>query len=286
MWKCYRCRIFTPLSICRFICMTVMFISIRPDFQFFFIFSFLFISTILTRLWRLFDCKSANGTYIAVTFIPITITVFCIVCFIKINIMMFAGCSFIHNASTWFHRSTLCTTIFCISITSTSRLYSYTFISVICARSGHINRIYKNCTPHKLIVVIGFFAVTHGFWLAIIHIKALGISAIIWIVVALFIGISIMVCIIYSALSWNKSKVCSNRYIHLYIRSILSILVFLYLFFDCHCCNRTIFECKVSFAFAANRKCHSTKRNCLITFSGYFIVYFYSFNLTWIKIIT
>ena len=145
---------------------------------------------------------------------------------------------------------------------------------LFCTGICHINLIHKYSTPHKLIIIVCFFAITHCFHLRLINVKARSICAVIRIIITLLKCISRICCVIYSTLTGNKSKVGCHRYIH------LSII------FDCQCCNRMIFKCEIRTAFITNGKRHSTKRNCIITFSGYFVVYFYRFDFTGTKIIT
>ena len=139
--------------------MAMVFNSVIPDFLFFFIFCLLFIRAILTRLCRFFNCKSTNSADIAITSIPISITIFCIIRFIKTYIMMIASCIFIYNTCSRLNSTTLRTTIFCISITSTE-CFCYSFIIMITSCS-HFNSINKNSTPHELVIVIRFFAISH-----------------------------------------------------------------------------------------------------------------------------
>ena len=243
--NCCRHIICCPISVCHFICMTCDFYCMKIDFVFFFILCISFLKfilsfpIILSWLCRFFNCKSTNSADITITSIPNLVLAFScirIVLLIKMNIMMIASCTFIHNTCSCFNSTTLRTTIFCISITSTGRFNSYTCISMFfCTRICHINLIYKYSTPHKLIIIVCFFAITHCFHLRLINVKARSICAIIRVIIALFKCISetiwiIFIIIINIALTRNKSKVSCHRYIH------LSII------FDCHCCNRMIFE--------------------------------------------
>ena len=284
--NCCRHIIFCPISFCHFICMTCSFNCIIIDCFFFFVlclsFSKFFVTflTILGRLCWLFDCESTNCADIAISAVPVAIVIFCIVLLIEMNIMMIASCTFIHNTWSCFYSTTFCATIFCISIASTSRFNSYTWISMFCTSVRHINRIYKYSTPHKLIIIVCFFAITHCFHLRLINVKARSICAIIRVIIALFKCISetiwiIFIIIINIALTRNKSKVSCHRYIH------LSII------FDCHCCNRMIFERESNLwiALIANWECHSTKRNWFISLAGYGVIYFNSFNLTRAEIV-
>ena len=190
--------------------------------------------------------------------------------------------TFIYNAWLSFRRTTFCTSFFCITITPTGWLHCYGFI---CMRTGwtHIHCIYKNSTPHKLIIVICFFTVSNITKLFFINFKILHISAIIRVVITFlkFVAIAFfwIIYILYtlriSALTWNKCIICCHRYVHLIV------------FFNCHCCNWMVCNSKVSNTFIlCNSKCHSTKCNWIITFSVYSIIFFYSFNCSFSKIVT
>ena len=289
--NCCRHIICCPIGVCHFICMTCDFYCMKIDFVFFFILCISFLKfilsfpIILSWLCRFFNCKSTNSADITITSIPNLVLAFScirIVLLIKMNIMMIASCTFIHNTCSCFNSTTLRTTIFCISITSTGRFNSYTCISMFfCTRICHINLIYKYSTPHKLVIIVYFFAVTHFFHLRLFNVKVRSICAVIRVIIALFKCISEMFRIIYSTLTGNKSEVSRHRYIHLRYK----LPTFIFNIFDCHCCNRMIFECEICFTLIANRECHSAERDCVIPLTGYGVIYFNSFNLTRAEIV-
>ena len=256
--------------------MTSNFYCMIIDCFFFIIFCFLFIviRTTLFRFCRFFNCESTNCADIAISAVPVAIAILCIVPFIEMNIMMIACRTFVHNTWDIINSATLRTTFFCISITSTE-CFCYSFIIMITSCS-HFKSINKNSTPHELVIVVRFFAISHFSELFITVTRILRIIAVIWIIITFLILITIVWNIIYRFLTWNESKIGSNRYIHMTV------------FFNCHCCNRTIRKGKgrFSFTFTACCKRHTSKRIGIITFSRYFIVFFYDGNRTGWEFIT